>query len=68
MKKEKCMSSLLPKNKKVQGNMSSTQEWNTKHPLSDDAVVPTALGHVCNTVLVYVVQLKKKKSRLQGVQ
>lgn len=65
MKKEKCTSSLLPKNKKVQGNMSSIQEWNTKHPLSDDAVISTALGNVCNIVLIYVVQLKK--SRLQEV-
>lgn len=58
MKKEKCMSFLSPENKKKQGNMPSIEEWTTKHPVSDDAVIFTVPGkclqynpHICCSVI-----------------
>lgn len=57
MKKAKCMNSLSLENRKSQGNMPPIEKWNTKDPLSDDAVILPAIGKYLQYI---IVQLGKK--------
>lgn len=62
---KKCMSSVSLDSKKVQGSMSSIQKCNIKHPLSDGAIIFTAI----ETYLQYTVHINYsvEKGRLHQI-
>lgn len=47
--------------RKLQENMSSLEEWNTKHILSDDAVILTVLGRCLQYIVCICSSVEKKQ-------